>query len=717
MNAAEARAELQRRQSGLSRDEALAELARRNQPKSTGMQRIGEDVWKGVKAVPGAIGHMAINLPGQLYETGKQIITDPLRAGQNILSGLASGGSGLLNAPANIIDYLRDEAKVIPDWVQGTHTQNQNYDYRKGVGLLDQQKGDELLYGLSQFAPNVAPALMSAPGAMALHAIGQKENPVTAALMPSAIKGGSKIAGKALIKGAEGISNVSPYVKNAFSGELPAKAQALEETAKSFGIDTLAGDLTKKGTNVQGITEFAEKTPIFNVKAKRGLQQNQALAAAEKVADQAKHEMISQNFETPGGLAKLEKIAKGGGRRAKAAAELSESIKNAGEDWNYILKTSGNARLFNNKLTADSLYNKVGQLSEQYGDVDLSRTVSTIDRVLDDLKELPNTNKDAISAIRGFKSDLMQNVAAKEAGLVLDKAGHPLTPGQSASVKPKGLSFNKVRNIRSAVSDKISDFVTGQNALVGKKGIGYLEEIKTAIDHDLNRFATSNGPELKTAWKEADRYYKKNVVPFKDRSLAKALKAESNPDEIFKMFIKNGGSEGDFGTARATKFYNALDPKGQSAVRYGILKQAAQYATDETGGFSPAKYATYLEKLESSRGVFFKGAAKQEINGLTSLMRHIERAGQMKTPDTGVKNLPALVTIAAVQTGNLINLMSGGIALRWLVTSAAGKRMLLNASLLKPNSKGYLDNLNRINNFLSEKLKKGAPLKTDEKKE
>lgn len=710
MNAAEARAELARRQSStLSRDEALAELARRKPAKSTGMQRIGEDVWEGAKAVPGAIYNMATQLPGQLYESGKQIVTDPKRAGQNILSGLASGGAGLLNAPANAIDYLRDEAKVIPDWVQGTHTKNQNYDYRKGVGLLDQQKGDELLYGLSQYATNVAPAMMNPVGAMSLHAIGQNQNPVTAALMPSALKGSAKVAGKAIIKGAEGVSKL----KNALSSELPAKAQALENTAKQFGIDTLAGDLTKKGTNVQGLTEFAEKTPLINVTGKRGLQQNQALGAAEKVAEQAKHEMINQNFDTPGGLAKLEQIAKGGGRRSKAAAELVDSIKNSGEDWNYILKTSGNAKLFNNKLTADSLYDNVSRLSRQYGDVDLKSTVSTIDRVLADLNELPNTNKDAISAISGFKNDLMQNVAAQEASLLLDKSGKPLTPAQAAKVKPKDLSFNQVRNIRSAVSDKISDFISGQNALVGKKGIGYLEEIKTAIDSDLGRFATSNGPELKSAWKAADKYYRKNVVPFKDRSLAKALKAESNPDEIFKMFIKNGGSEGDYGTARATKFYNALDPKGQSAVRYGMLKQALQYATDETGGFSPAKYASYLEKLEASRGAFFKGTARQEINGLTSLMRHIERAGQMKTPDTGVKNLPTIIALTAAQTGNLITLGAGSLALKWLVTSPTGKRLLINASLMKPNSIGYLENLNKINDFLAEKAKKAAPLRQE----
>lgn len=682
-----------------------------------GAGRVASDVMKGVKAVPGAIGGMLSSLPGQVYESGKQVLTDPKRAGQNILAGLASGGAGLLNAPANIVDYLRDEAQVIPDWVRGTHTQNQNYDYRAGVGLEGQQKGDELLYGLSQFAPNVAPAIMNPSAAMALHAIGQNENPVTGALVPPAIKGVTSLGGKALIKGAQGASSVGRTAKNMLTGELPASAQAVEDTAKSFGISTLAGDLTKKGTNVQGLTEFAEKTPITNVKALRGLQQDQALQAAHKIAEKSKREMVNQNFDLPGGIKNLERIAKSGGRRAKTASDLLESINNAGEDWNYILKTSGNARLFNNKLTADSLYNKVSDLSSRYGDVSLDRTLNTIEKALSELNELPNTNKDAISVINGLKNDLMQKVGAREPSLLVDEQGKPLQPGQPETVKQKDLSFSNVRNVRSSVSDRINDFVSGQNALVGKKGVGYLEKIKSALDDDLNRFATSNGPELKKAWKEADTFYKKNVVPYKDRALAKALKAESNPDEIFKMFIKNGGAEGDFGTARAAKFYQALDPKGQSAVRYGILKQAAEYATDPTGAFSPAKYATNLEKLAASRAVFFEGAAKSELNGLTNLMRHIERAGQMKTPDTGIKNLPTLITLAAAQTGNLISLGGGSFALKWLVSSPTGKRLLLNASIAKPNSKAFYNNLLKINDLLAKNAEKGSQLLTKEEED
>lgn len=165
--------------------------------KKAGFEKVSSDVLSGIGAVPGALWDIGTSLPGQVIAGGKQLLTDPKRTGQNIIAGLGSGGAGLLNAPANVRDYLVD-AEILPEKYPNLRLPEnilpKDYDYRRGAGLNEMQKGDELSYGLSQLAPTAFTG--GVPSALALHAIGQKENPVTAALLPGAAKKAVKIVGK-----------------------------------------------------------------------------------------------------------------------------------------------------------------------------------------------------------------------------------------------------------------------------------------------------------------------------------------------------------------------------------------------------------------------------------------------------------------------------------------------------------------------------------------
>lgn len=654
--------------------------------KRTGLKEVGADILEGVANVPGMVKDIAYALPGEIYGTAKQVFTDPKRALKNVGAGFGELGRKILNAPANVLDYTR-ERELTPEWLRAGRPEFLNdVDYGRSLGIEGQQSGDALLRGLPEIpfwmTPGgvgkglLAKSLGKAAQITGLGAL-HNQNPVTLGLTGKLIESGSGLLGKGISKTTEGAVRLPSYLHNLYKGELPPIVNALEATGERIGVPTLAGDLGKKGTQVQALTEFAEKTPVINVKKNRLNQQDKALKAAENTTELFKKEMINENFNGPEGLSEIKKIAQGGSKRAKAAQSLLEDIQSSGEDWNYILKTSGNVKLLNNKIKADKLYDKVTELSEPYGPVKLNSTMKSINNSLKELKETPTINKSEIKAIEGIKKDLMRD-----------------------------LSFDTVRNnVRKIINNKITDYSKGENSLVGKTGVQYFQEIKNSIDRDLDVFATSHGTDLKNAWKAADNYYKYNVVPYKDRSLVKALKKESNPDEIFRMFIKNGGSEGDYGTGRAQKLYGALDDKGKSAVRYGMMKKAAEHAIDETKSFSPAKYATALEKLEASRGIFFKGTSRAEIDGLIKFMRHIERAGQMKSPDTGIKTLPTLMLGLAAQTGNVATLGLSAVGLKWLVTSPTGKRLLLTASNIKPGTQAFINLVDKINNFLATKIK------------
>ena len=87
-------------------------------------------------------------------------------------------------------------------------------------------------------------------------------------------------------------------------------------------------------------------------------------------------------------------------------------------------------------------------------------------------------------------------------------------------------------------------------------------------------------------------------------------------------------------------------------------------------------------------GNIFKGSDKSQMDGFIKLMRHVERAGQyMENPPTGNRVVPYLIGGAAVMepttmatTGALTGTMKA------LFTTEAGKRILLAAKDLPPNS-------------------------------
>jgi hypothetical protein len=231
---------------------------------------------------------------------------------------------------------------------------------------------------------------------------------------------------------------------------------------------------------------------------------------------------------------------------------------------------------------------------------------------------------------------------------------------------------------------------------VGTEGTGILERLRGAVEKDMENFAQSNGPELSTAWRNADRIYKTQVVPFKDRALASAMKS-ATPDEIFDQFMKRG-REG-----RAANFYEALDPKGQAAVRLGFVENAMEKAMnpgqgDQAAIFSPGRFAKYLEDMRKPLGVALKGQDKWELDGLVKLMRHVERAGQFaENPPTGNRLMQLAVggglagAAKFVDPWAAVGAWGAARTAKALLTTPTGKRLLLAASELPVGSKVLQD--------------------------
>jgi hypothetical protein len=479
---------------------------------------------------------------------------------------------------------------------------------------------------------------------------------------------------------------------NFAKGVMKPGSAEIERLGQKFGVPTTAGDAS--GSVAMRKAEVGlESVPLVGMGAFRQGQDRAAGTAATGMAQQLLDEMNSQGWSN---LGQVQRAAQAGRKGAQA---LLDEIDAAGSDWTRILQASGNLKLFQGKLAADAAYDKVGQMAARHGEVPLTETT----RVLEELRRNGAVDILPEESTAGVLNKIYTRLNA-EAAVPAAQAGAQAVGGEvaTAALPPQSMadtSFEGLRRLRSRLGGMIQDGKKGANAAVGTEGTGILERLRGAVENDMEAFAKSNGPELATAWRDADRIYKTQVVPFKDRALASAMKS-ATPDEIFDQFMKRG-REG-----RAANFYEALDPKGQAAVRVGFVENAMEKALNSGAGdqaaiFSPGRFAKYLEDMRKPLGVALKGQDKWELDGLVKLMRHVERAGQFaENPPTGNRLMQLAVggglagAAKFVDPWAAVGAWGAAKTAKVLLTSPAGKRLLLAASELPVGSKVMQDLVN-----------------------
>jgi hypothetical protein len=258
-------------------------------------------------------------------------------------------------------------------------------------------------------------------------------------------------------------------------------------------------------------------------------------------------------------------------------------------------------------------------------------------------------------------SDL-QNAKAHDAGLTnyLRDIRVRLTP--LADDAPAGNTYARIRDLVSDVGEKIRLNMSGDNAVIGPKGVAKLQQVKDALEQDLNGFTqNSKLPDLQKAAADADQYYREVRVPFKDAGISRAAVTDE-ADTIFQGFIKAG--RGD----RAQKFYDALDPKGRAAVQYQLIAKAMNDAADPVNGFNSRKFVDSMGKLGDAAGVFFKGPDQAAIDGMRNVALQAAKAEAAPFGAPGAF-IPGAERYA-----------------KYLMTTPQGRQMLYRASSLTPGS-------------------------------
>ena len=348
-------------------------------------------------------------------------------------------------------------------------------------------------------------------------------------------------------------------------------------------------------------------------------------------------------------------IAKARIQQSKAAGDAAESL--AGrlapqiDDVGREIQGSLTRRTEALQKAAGVRYDRVAKAADPLGPVPLTNLKTTAQKLLDDAKQDIDPNAGLIARL--------ENIA-------------------NANTAP---NFSKARQYRSGIGDEIRKLETSMDL----KSARPLQQLKGALEQDMNAFANNAGGEVSARWKSADRFFRERVVPQRESDIARAMR-NKNPDEVFKQFIRSSGQD------RAQRLYNALDTKGRDAVKAGILQQALDKATLEGSKgvtFSPAKFAQELERVQGGVGVFFRGADRKEMNGFVKLMRHVERAGQVaENPPTGNRLVLPFILGDTLALGGGMTAGAAGSSLltRTLFTTQAGKRLLLAADRFSTGS-------------------------------
>jgi len=502
--------------------------------------------------------------------------------------------------------------------------------------------------------------------------------------------------GNIVRQGASAVRNLPTTARNKLANArlgilADPESQEVYNLSNRYNVPTMASDLTTSPA-VKALAEFTDNAPFYlGTRNFRKTQMDEASRAAKQVQDEFGTVMNDTAFGGRTGIRKLEEaIQSDNPTRAQAARKLADEINNAGDDWHRIIKASGNLKLFRSKLIADRKYNRVAEIADKVpGGVPTMNILKSLNSMIRSEEGSVIKDRPLLANLHEIRNGLMEQVPGKAGTTTTDAIwGTRTTPAIPPRSVPKRMTYSQIRELRSDLNKIISDKFSGSNSLIGPKGVGNLQALSNQIDKSLNVFASrSPNAELRTAAQNADNFYRTAVAPYKDKMLAQALKG-ANADEIYGKFIQYGQREGGKGASRANRFYQALDSKGQAAVRYNMVSDAYQKALKEdTQQFSPALFASHLDRFGTAYGVIFRGQERAELDGFKKLMRAVERSHfVMNKPETGYRAIPYIMGAAVVGTGKAINFGAFSYAAKKLMTTDFGKRLLLSASKAPPNS-------------------------------
>jgi len=279
----------------------------------------------------------------------------------------------------------------------------------------------------------------------------------------------------------------------------------------------------------------------------------------------------------------------------------------------------------------------------------------------------------------------------------------PVLRGEIKSLIPyenMNVNYSQSRLLRDQLNDQLNRLAGATQSVADKKAPLYAQ-IAKAWDDDLDKFFGNAPTALGDKYNLSKSWYKEMVVPFKTKSKGglglNAVAESTEPDKLMKQWVVGDRKD------RAIHLWNNLNDEGREAVKYGILDDAWNVATHKAGSdmevvFSPAMFASTLERYSKAIPTFFSKEDQLAIEGLKKLMRHTARGGQFaENVATGNRVLQAaigggLLGGAFYDPEAVATLGVTGATLALIFGTNTGRRILVRAAgeAISPSEMGKL---------------------------
>lgn len=612
----------------------------------TGLGGVGEDVKESLYNFPHAFKEMLFSLPGEAAGVGRQVTHDPLRAFLQFGGGLRKGMEGIINTPANISEYMasRDLGRgKIQDVIRKIRIPESDLEQRL---LGDKQAGDELLGFAGGFAPyaisggaglaakgasSLAKQMAKNAGLSAAYAVGQNEDPLTAALMSASLEGGM-----------HGIASLNP-VSRLRGGLSP---------------DELAANLlAARGTN----------TPLGRV--------------IESPALSTTFENATSQIPLTGGQSKLAKVKNQ--IESEAARNLAITRpEDISGDLNLELKKHLTDAFRKNRKLKNEIYKERDEIANKEM---FNPDLTNFNRLASQLKE--GIQGSAFYSIDPVFKSLFNRVSGLERASDVATQGKPLRLGNEELMQKGTIvspTITEATMLEGQLREKGEKLLRSTSARDKAAG-GLYMDLSTQLKNDLESSIKNKGSDkLREAHQKAKKNYKENYLPFLDEDIQGTLNKE-NAESLISEIVKPSKA---YDRAETIKNINKLLPANrQHLMGHHYLSRAM----DEFGQVDPKQLSLLISSLgkRQFKALFPSKTIQESLKRFSRLRGMNEEAlNLMYNPKTGARNwkMLAATLTAAIRPEAAAGIFLGSGAFNKLMTSPKVREMLVKAML---NREGY----------------------------
>lgn len=322
----------------------------------------------------------------------------------------------------------------------------------------------------------------------------------------------------------------------------------------------------------------------------------------------------------------------------------------------YIIDPKADDILGTNEEYVGSLYEGMKETASKIKNQNIHTsstkrvTSELLDRYPDVFKKLQDRKLEGI--LNEIKSDTKGSTTS-----YLDASYRP-----NIKVSPKALTFDEMWTLRKGLGEKIGQAQKQlASGAMDKTEVGQLKALYAAVSDDMASWAKKSGN--RQLWREfqrANAAHKRYVVKY--NTLAQA----------YEKVTKDVGDQKLFSPAR---FANELDRIARDTESGGIQSRKSQ-----------AKMSLFSKQ------------EKAEFSGLANILQVVKRSGQyLENPPTGNRWGGIATTLGAEGTAYHVGGIAGmiktagaaaatSLIVKYLTTTASGKRLAMAASKISPTS-------------------------------